>query len=232
MKKALIASVIASSFAFAANATDYSATLTGASDYLFNGISQTGEDPAIQGSFDIGFDNGFYVGTWASNVDFGSGDDANAEWDFYAGYSQDFADGWNYDLMINQYTYVGESDYNYPEVSAAITAPTDTTLRVWYTWKQFGQSNLDHTYIQLHQGYAIDEIWGLEAAYTYNKALSGPGADTYWYGKDHYSNWLVGVTASYQGFDFALNWQDTDIDDAKEADGRIFFSVSRTFDFK
>ncbi|WP_115719310.1 TorF family putative porin [Gallaecimonas mangrovi] len=232
MKQALIASLIASSFAFTAHAaTEYSASITGASDYVFNGVSQTDEKPAVQVSMGAAFDSGLYVGTWASNVDFG--DDAQEEWDFYAGYTQDFGQGWNYDLMINQYTYVGESDYNYPEASASITAPTNTMLKVWYTWKQAGISNLDHTYIQLHQGYAINDIWGLEAAYTYNKALSGPGSDTFWAGKDHYSNWLLGVTASYKGFDFALNYQDTNMDDssAYNADSRVVFSVTKAFSF-
>ncbi|WKE66676.1 TorF family putative porin [Gallaecimonas kandeliae] len=230
MKKTITAALLASSFAIGAQAADVSATLTGASDYLFNGYSQTSENPAIQGSLDAAFDNGFYVGTWASNVDFGPGDKAQAEWDFYGGYSADFADGWNYDIGINQYTYVGKSSYNYPEAYASITAPTHTKFKVWYTWEQAGIKKLHHSYMQLHQSYSLDDHWGLEAAYTYNKALSGPGSNDYWAGKDHYSNWLIGATASFGGFDFALNWQDTDIKGVPEADGRVYFSVSRSFD--
>ncbi|HAU05178.1 MAG TPA: hypothetical protein DCS78_09930, partial [Pseudoalteromonas shioyasakiensis] len=63
---------------------DLSTTVTLASDYTFNGVSQTMNDPAIQGSLDYAFaDSGMYVGTWASNVDFGDGTDI--EWDAYFG---------------------------------------------------------------------------------------------------------------------------------------------------
>ena len=50
---------------------DTSITVTGVSDYLFNGVSQTQEDPAIQACFDWAGDTGWYAGVWGSNVDFG-----------------------------------------------------------------------------------------------------------------------------------------------------------------
>jgi hypothetical protein len=38
------------------------------SQYVFRGISQTNEKPALQGGFDVGHKSGLYAGTWASNV--------------------------------------------------------------------------------------------------------------------------------------------------------------------
>ena len=32
------------------------------SDYRFRGISQSNEDPAVQGGFDVSFEPGFYLG--------------------------------------------------------------------------------------------------------------------------------------------------------------------------
>ena len=46
-----------------------SANIAFATDYRFRGISQTDKDFAIQGGFDYAWDSGFYIGTWASNVD-------------------------------------------------------------------------------------------------------------------------------------------------------------------
>ncbi|WP_406663681.1 TorF family putative porin [Gallaecimonas sp. GXIMD1310] len=229
MKKTLLLAMLASGFAVSAQATDLSATVAGASDYLFNGISQTSENPSLQLSLDAGFDRGFYVGTWASNVDFGAGDNAKAEWDFYGGYSADFGQGWNYDISLSEYTYVGESSYNYPEAHVALTAPTNTMVRVSYTWDQAG-TGINHAYVELHQGYELDNGVTLQAAYTYSKALSGAGHQDYWYGKDHYSNWLVGMTTSYKGIDIALNWQDTNIKGVPEAGGRIYLAVSKSFE--
>ena len=38
------------------------------SQYVFRGISQTNEKPAVQGGFDVAHKSGFYAGTWASNI--------------------------------------------------------------------------------------------------------------------------------------------------------------------
>ena len=47
----------------------YSFTATGTSDYVFRGISQTDNDPTIQGAINIGYGI-FYAGVWASGLDF------------------------------------------------------------------------------------------------------------------------------------------------------------------
>lgn len=50
---------------------DVSMNVALTSDYIFRGISQTQGDPAIQGGLDVAHESGLYIGTWASNVDFG-----------------------------------------------------------------------------------------------------------------------------------------------------------------
>ena len=45
-----------------------------ATEYVFRGISQSNEDPAIQVGIDYMYEpSGFYVGTWASSVEFNTG---------------------------------------------------------------------------------------------------------------------------------------------------------------
>ena len=61
-----LAAVVLMATAAAAHA-EFSATITGVTDYNFRGISLSANDPALQGSLDWGFDNGIYVGAWASN---------------------------------------------------------------------------------------------------------------------------------------------------------------------
>ena len=41
------------------------------SDYVYRGISQTLEEPALQGGFDVGTAFGGYLGVWGSSVNFG-----------------------------------------------------------------------------------------------------------------------------------------------------------------
>ena len=45
-----------------------SGSLALTSDYLFRGISQNNQEPALQGGIEYAADSGFYVGTWGSNV--------------------------------------------------------------------------------------------------------------------------------------------------------------------
>ncbi len=49
----------------------WSASLTGTSDYVFRGISQTDNDPTIQGSLGATYGM-FYAGWWASGLDWTS----------------------------------------------------------------------------------------------------------------------------------------------------------------
>ena len=69
-----IAAIVLARAGVTANAAELSATVTATTDYDFRGITQTAQDPAIQGSIDLATDPGFYAGVWASNVDFGPGD--------------------------------------------------------------------------------------------------------------------------------------------------------------
>ena len=117
-----------------------SSTVNLTSDYTFNGVSQTDNGPALQASLDYGFDSGWYVGSWASNVDFGDGDDTWLEWDFYAGKYFELTDRVSLDVGIAYYTYHGDSfsdDYKYPEAYTKFgyaSSLGQTELNFWYSW--------------------------------------------------------------------------------------------------
>src|ERR1700716_1518223 len=60
------------------------------SQYIFRGLTQTDRKPAFQGGFDFAHTNGFYLGTWGSNVrwlhDAGAcAHGCSLEWDIYGG---------------------------------------------------------------------------------------------------------------------------------------------------
>ena len=118
MNKSIIAIAAISLLAVSANTTAaVSSTVKLASDYTFNGVSQTTNDPALQASLDYAAGSGFYAGTWASNVDFGTGDDTNIEWDIYAGQYFQLNDNVALDTGIAYYTYHGDESsdsYNLP----------------------------------------------------------------------------------------------------------------------
>ncbi|MFA5502683.1 MAG: TorF family putative porin [Sulfurovaceae bacterium] len=88
----------------------YSANMALTSNYVWRGITQTDNSPAIQGGIDLGY-KGFYAGVWGSNVEFGSVLDESMELDFYGGYKGEIA-GIGYDL--------GYIEYAYPHNSSAL----------------------------------------------------------------------------------------------------------------
>ncbi|MCE2462224.1 MAG: TorF family putative porin [Pseudomonadales bacterium] len=94
----------------AAVAAEVAGNVTLASDYSFRGWSQTGRDPAIQGGFDVAFESGFSLGTWASNVNFG---DTSMEWDLYMGWSGEISDGMELGVQLIHFQYPNDTDLNY-----------------------------------------------------------------------------------------------------------------------
>ena len=109
MKQLMIGSAAtAMLFCGGVSANEVEANIALSTDYVFRGFSQTDENPAISGGFDYAFDSGFYLGTWASNVDFGN--DTSIEIDLYAGYAFDLTDSVSLDLSAVQFIYPDETD--------------------------------------------------------------------------------------------------------------------------
>jgi uncharacterized protein (TIGR02001 family) len=209
------------------SAASLSSTVTLASDYLFDGVSQVQGDstsrypgPALQASLDLTFENGFYIGTWASNVDFGSDDPADIEIDFYGGYGWEIANGTAFDVGLAHYTYTGapSSGYDYTEVYFGVTFPIGTGLKLFLadddevfdgsTWRLKGTHSV-----------ALGEHWSLDFEATRTEYQSSG----YWHGQ-------IGVSRSAGPFDLYFGYSDTDISDDPAAKGRFLFTVSSTFE--
>ena len=92
-------------FSFSANVGLYT-------DYIFRGYTQTQNEPAIQGGFDVEHSSGLYAGTWASNVDWTTAGDYmdknSVEIDVYAGWATDLPFGdLGFDIGVLQFFYPG-----------------------------------------------------------------------------------------------------------------------------
>lgn len=84
------------------------------SNYIWRGMTQTGDLSAVSGGIDYAHDSGAYAGTWTSNL--GGGD---YEWDLYAGYGFD-AGPVGLDLGLIDYRYpVSASDFREAYVNAS-----------------------------------------------------------------------------------------------------------------
>lgn len=94
---------------------EWSANATGTSDYVFRGISQSDNDPAIQGGADVTYGL-FYAGIWGSSIDYAA--DNNIELDYYVGITPSYM-GVSFDFGYIYYNYP-DADFNdYWELKAA-----------------------------------------------------------------------------------------------------------------
>jgi hypothetical protein len=67
------ASLVSMSTAMAQDPWSFSANIGAVSNYMWRGVTQTGDQAAIQGGLDVSHESGFYAGTWASNIDWDEG---------------------------------------------------------------------------------------------------------------------------------------------------------------
>jgi len=235
-----IAAILLATAGAAANAGEFSATVTATTDYDFRGITQTAQDPAIQGSIDFAADSGFYAGVWASNVDFGSGD-PNVEIDYFAGWGGGEDITW--DAGIVYYTYAGAGDLNYPEAYFGLGWKW-FEAKAWYGWDYGGLDGKSEHYYEGNVTYELPANFGLVGHMGYS---NGDGIKTA-YGQGSYYDWAVGVTYTWSHFDMALKWVDGEdlktlqngtcdpftgkCSDVGSSEARAIFTVSTTFPWK
>lgn len=100
----------------APEASPITANVTVASNYIYRGLTQTNNKPAIQGGFDYAHESGFYIGNWNSSITWisdqypaptnGHSVSAPVEMDFYAGYKKELiGEGFATDFGVLQYYY-------------------------------------------------------------------------------------------------------------------------------
>jgi uncharacterized protein (TIGR02001 family) len=198
-------------------------TLAAVSDYDFRGISQTMEDPALQGSIDWANDSGWYAGVWGSNVDFGDGAESNIELDGYFGYAFENEEGLGWDVGLVYYSYwPDDDDINYPEVYAGINYK-GLGLKLWYT-NDYIQSDESAMYFEGNYSFTLPKDFSLDlhAGHYSGDGIEGETGDSY-------IDYSLGVSRTFGNLDLALKYVDTDIDDPELGDGRLVFSISTTF---
>ena len=120
------------------------------SQYMWRGMSQ-GSGAAVSGGLDYSADNGFSIGTWVSNVDFG--DDTTYELDGYFGYSFGPVS-----LGYIYYAYPDGDDLDFSEVSisaelGAVTLGVAVLADADWEGTSFG----DDPYFFLDTGFTLVE---------------------------------------------------------------------------
>ncbi len=202
------------------------------SDYRFRGISQSDEEPAVQGGFDVAFEPGFYIGTWGSSVDFDSGAYGTLELDYYAGWAGNIGDSdFGIDVGYMYYDYPGddsevEGDYqeiygsvSWRDLSIGLAYSDDyyaETDEFWYISGDYSFTLLEDLTIGLHVGYnMLEEDGGFLAS-----------------DEDAYTDYSVSVTYAWAGVDFSVAWVGTDLNEEdyndELTDDAAVFTISKS----
>ncbi len=229
----LLAAVALTGFALETHA-QLSANVALVSDYRFRGISQSNEDIALQGGFDYAFENGFYVGTWGSSVDFDSAVDFNGslELDFYGGWGTDIGENSSIDIGYIYYYYPGDDnglDGDYQEIYFNY-GWKDLSLGVAYSDDYYGSSQ-EFFYAQANYDWGFAENWSLGLHVGWNKFEEDIFLSS---DKGDYIDYSVGVTWSALGVDLGLAWVGTDLNsedvfDTDWGDDTAVFSIAKSF---
>lgn len=174
------------------------------SDYVFRGITQTNFDPALQGGLDYAFgDSGWYVGGWASNVDFADSDGPDIEFDAYVGWSHDLAEDWNLDLHAVRYTYLGERDVygniDYNEYFAKFSYKGQYDFTVAYA-NNYANADFSSLYYQVAGSWDVGNDFAVNAGVGHTNFSDHVGG---------YTDWNLGVSRQFGPVNIGLNYYDT-----------------------
>lgn len=193
-------------------------TLTGSvslnSDYIFRGISQTSNGPAIMGDADWEFKTGFedlsaYVGTFASNVDF-PGSNANLEVDFIGGV-RGVVHNIDWDAGLSYYKYFGATsslNYDYYEFIAKISRDLEILKlsgQVGFSPDYTGATGAA-TYLEGRVDKTLPYDFSAFATLGYQWIDDNTNAGT-----PDYTNWSLGVSRPIWKFNVSAMYTDTDL---------------------
>ena len=212
----------------------WSFNIGGTSDYVFRGVSQNAEDPALQGGVDLTYGI-FYAGIWSSMVGFGlfdgnpgSTDVVTAEVDFYAGIKPVWGP-LTFDLGVIYYAYPGAKDggapsiwneQDYVELKAGVSGSPVKNLTlgatVFFSPDYINETGQTWT-IEGTAGYEFSKIGPFvpTLSSTLGTTLFDNAANATLFnaalGDDSYLYWNAGVALAVDKLTFDFRYWDTDI---------------------
>jgi uncharacterized protein (TIGR02001 family) len=210
---ALALALAASTASAAEGGVSFSGNVGVTTDYRFRGISQSDSGPAVQGGFDVDFGNGFYAGTWASQVDFAYGEDETKfEQDFYGGYSGEISETVSYDVGYIYYAYHGgDNDEDYQEIYGSVSI-SDLTLGLAYSNEYWAETGTFY-YPYAEYSFALPADLSLDLHVGLNMLDEDGGFLAE--GEDSYVDYSVSLGKEFGGLALSASVVGTDISDSE-----------------
>ncbi|MDP6335806.1 MAG: TorF family putative porin [Nitrospinaceae bacterium] len=214
--------------------TSISANVSMLNQYRWRGLDQSNTQPAIQGGFDLAHTSGLYIGTWMSNVDWGT-EKNSTELDIYGGYGLELPNGVGVDLNFTAFEYPGaaaSNKYDFQEYGIGLSKDIGVaalSAGFNFTGEFFGSSG-SAEYIQAGLDIPLPADFGL-SAHVGHQSIEQNGT----YGVDDYTDWSVGVGFPLAGLDVSVTYVDTDLDitgittTLEGRDEAVVFGASKSF---
>lgn len=224
--------------AMAADKLPVSGNVALTTNYVWRGVSQSAENPAIQGGFDYAHEKGFYLGTWGSNVNWGNdavtsadGDGASMELDLYGGYK--FKAGpIDMDVGFIHYMYPGANgslDYDFTELYVG-GGFGPFSVKYSNASDYQGPTSKSGTYLEAAVSLELPEGFGLDL----HVGKSGGDGVQAAFGKK-YTDYKISLSKEVGGIGFGLAYTDTNLSGASQIkkgvfanDGQFMLTVSKS----
>jgi uncharacterized protein (TIGR02001 family) len=244
MRKSILSAAVAAALlvpglAAAQAASPITGNMSLVSDYRFRGLTQTFEEPALQGGFDYAHSSGIYLGNWNSSISDNFYAGSPLEMDFYGGY-KGAAGPLGYDVGVLYYYYPGSNlagvgTIDNLEVYAGVSWKF-LSLKYFHAVSDFfGAPNTDGSnYVDLTANFDLGQGWGVNGHVGHQKVKNASALD--------YTDYKIGITKDVGGWVFGASFIDTDADSAvytftnassgttkNVGDSTLVLSVSKTF---
>lgn len=203
------------------------------SDYMFRGVSQTDNDPAISAGADFSYGI-LYAGFWGSNVD-ETVSPENFEIDYYAGIKPVLGPA-TFDFGVLLYTYPGidlAGSEEVVELKAAVSGELFTNLSAGAVLYWSDEAINDGNEYMVYEG---SLAYALPKFMVFDPSVSGMVGffddlddDTF-----DYTYWNAGLTLGWDKFAFDVRYWDTDADITyggadSLSDERVVFTVKLAY---
>ncbi len=175
-----------------------------ASDYRFNGASNSDGKPALQGYVHVTHSSGWYSGAWASSVDFNDPEKTRGELDLYAGRSF-LRDAMEYRaeaMHLSFDEHVPGPTYDFWQGKVVARRYINTS---WI------EASLTHTPRGPYAGGAQSQV-RLEAQYGFSQTLRATGLLGYGLNRERPDRFYgaIGLELDWRKLTFGAQWLGTD----------------------
>ncbi len=204
---AVFGSSCETAFAQGGTGSNFSTYVTGSTDLVRRGMSQTDGAAALQVGVDYQHKSGVFVGGWASNVAFATESSRSApreiELDYYVGYGWSTAE-WSFSAALSHYGFPGASvSYDYTEVSGRAELREIFSYTISYTDELLSQSS---SAINHELGLTLELPWSMQLDASVGRFDSDDvrgGA---------YDHWNLGISRQAERLSVDLRFYDADYD--------------------